>query len=130
MRCLTIPVLLAAVFMMGCASQERRSGPAAVSVSTGTVAQQAVQAPKPAETLAASPAAVTEPPITENIPTPQPISVRTHKVWIFESLWSISKKYYGDGSLWPLIYEANKDQIVNPGKIYPKQELVIPQNGN
>lgn len=133
MRYLAIPVLLAVVFIIGCASPERRSGsqapqtgqaiPAAVLITTETAVQQASQSPKPAEIQVTSSAVTAEPP---KIETPPPEAERMHKVWIFESLWSISKKYYGDGSLWPLIYEANKDQIANPRKIYPKQELVIP----
>ena len=54
-----------------------------------------------------------------------------HKVWLWqeskECLWSLAEKYYGDPWLWKEIYLANKDQIDDPGKIYPKQELIIPK---
>jgi LysM repeat protein len=43
-----------------------------------------------------------------------------------DTLWAIAKKYYGDGSQYTKIYEANKDKISNPNLIYPGQELTIP----
>lgn len=46
-----------------------------------------------------------------------------------DCLWNIAKKkdIYSDPYLWPLIYNANKDQIKNPNLIYPKQSLNIPR---
>jgi len=43
-------------------------------------------------------------------------------------LWKIAKKdeFYGNGFAWPVIYNANRDQIKNPDLIYPKQEFKIP----
>ena len=42
-------------------------------------------------------------------------------------LWNIAKKYYGDGSQYTKIYEANKGTIgSNPNLIKPGQKLVIP----
>ena len=43
-----------------------------------------------------------------------------------ESLWDISKKVYGKGSRWKEIYEANRDKIKNPNKLYKGLELRIP----
>lgn len=51
---------------------------------------------------------------------------RTHTVKKGESLWLISKRYYGAGSKWRTIYNANKDKIKNPNRIYPGWVLVIP----
>jgi nucleoid-associated protein YgaU len=44
-------------------------------------------------------------------------------------LWKIANSVavYGDGSKWPAIYEANKDQINDPDLIYPNQVFVIPR---
>lgn len=59
-------------------------------------------------------------------PTP-PTSNRTHTVKRGDTLWAIAKKYYGDGSRWPTIYNANKAVIGgNPNLIKPGQVLVIP----
>jgi nucleoid-associated protein YgaU len=45
-----------------------------------------------------------------------------------DTLWAISKKFYGKGSDYTKIYDANKDLIgPNPNLIKPGQELVIPQ---
>ncbi|MCF6270425.1 MAG: LysM peptidoglycan-binding domain-containing protein [Melioribacteraceae bacterium] len=43
-------------------------------------------------------------------------------------LWKIAKKdeFYGNGFAWPVIYNANRDQIKDPDLIYPKQEFKIP----
>lgn len=43
-----------------------------------------------------------------------------------DSLWHIAELWYHDGSQWPRIYEANRDQISNPNLIYPGQVLIIP----
>lgn len=43
-----------------------------------------------------------------------------------DCLWKIAKKYYGDGSKYTLIYNANTDQVSNPNLIYPGQVLTIP----
>jgi nucleoid-associated protein YgaU len=50
-----------------------------------------------------------------------------HVVKPGETLWSIAAKanVYGDPLLWPLIYRWNRDQIGNPARIYPRQELLI-----
>lgn len=53
---------------------------------------------------------------------------RTHKVVRGDTLWDIAQKYYGSkkGSLYTLIYNANKDKIDDPHWIYPGQVFVIP----
>lgn len=43
-----------------------------------------------------------------------------------DSLWAIAKKFYGDGSQYTKIANANKDKIKNPSLIYPGQVLNIP----
>ncbi len=44
-----------------------------------------------------------------------------------ENLWTISAqpKVYNEGLLWPLLYQANRDQIKDPRQIFPKQTLSI-----
>lgn len=41
-----------------------------------------------------------------------------------DNLWSIARKYYGKGSLYTRIAQANK--LKNPNLIYPGQKLIIP----
>ena len=42
------------------------------------------------------------------------------------NLWRMSRVLYGDGSKFTLLYEANKDQIRNPDRIYPGQVFRTP----
>lgn len=44
-----------------------------------------------------------------------------------ETLWTISAqpKVYNEGMLWPLLYQANRDQIKDPRQIFPGQVLSI-----
>lgn len=45
-----------------------------------------------------------------------------------DHLWGIAKKdaHYGNPFAWPVIYQANRDQIKNPDLIYPAQVFKIP----
>ena len=51
---------------------------------------------------------------------------RSYVVVRGDSLSKIAKREYGDASLWPRIFEANKDQIKDPDLIHPGQKLRIP----
>ncbi len=51
---------------------------------------------------------------------------QTYTVKSGDSLSKIAKHFYGDGSKWHQIYEANRDKIKNPDLIHPGQELTIP----
>ena len=65
---------------------------------------------------------------TENAPKPSGEN-KTHKVSSGDSLWAIAQKYYGDGSQYPKIKEANKEKYTslnNNNIIYSNWELVIP----
>ena len=44
-----------------------------------------------------------------------------------ENLWTISAQpqVYNEGLLWPLLYQANRDQIKDPRQIFPGQSLSI-----
>lgn len=55
-----------------------------------------------------------------------PKSNGTYTVVKGDTLWAIAKKYYGNGSQYTKIYNANKDKIKNPSLIYPGQVLTIP----
>lgn len=53
-------------------------------------------------------------------------STRTYTVVRGDCLWNIAKRYYGNGSQYTKIYNANRDKIKNPSLIYPGQVFVIP----
>ena len=44
-----------------------------------------------------------------------------------DTLSGIAQRFYGDGALFPRIFEANRDQISNPNLVFPGQVLRIPQ---
>lgn len=52
---------------------------------------------------------------------------KKHEVVKGETLWDLSNKYYGDPFMWGRIYNANIDKISNPDRIYPKNEIEIPE---
>ena len=49
-----------------------------------------------------------------------------HVVVSGDSLSKIAKREYGSAMEWKRIFEANKDILKDPDKIYPGQELKIP----
>jgi len=49
-----------------------------------------------------------------------------HEVKKGETLSKIAEQYYGDPSLYPKIFEANKDILDNPNLIKIGQKLRIP----
>ena len=54
---------------------------------------------------------------------------KTHKVVKGDCLWDIAQKYYGKGSLYPKIKEANKSKYTSLAKnniIYVNWELIVP----
>lgn len=55
---------------------------------------------------------------------------QTYTVVSGDTLWAIAQSYYGDGSLWPRIYDANKNIVANPNLIFPGQVLIIPPGPN
>jgi len=54
----------------------------------------------------------------------------TYTVQPGDSLWKIAEAHYGDGSQYMKIFEANQPLLEDPDKIYPGQELVIPDLEN
>ena len=45
------------------------------------------------------------------------------------TLSALARRFYGDAAKWPRIHEANRDQVLNPDRIFPGQVLRIPQKG-
>lgn len=44
-----------------------------------------------------------------------------------DSLWKIAEKAYGNGSKYTAIFEANREVITDPDKIFPGQKIRIPK---
>jgi nucleoid-associated protein YgaU len=55
-------------------------------------------------------------------------TVKNYSVVKGDCLWRIAQKpeHYGNGFAWPIIYQANRDQIKNADLIYPNQTFKIP----
>lgn len=59
--------------------------------------------------------------------SPAPVNQnKTYTVQSGDTLWGIAKKFYGDGSEYTKIADANKDKVSDPNLIYPGQLLTIP----
>lgn len=73
------------------------------------------------------------PPLPELEPTGVPAPpqleqkmAETYTVSKGDTLWSISKKFYGQGGKWQLILDANRDKISDPNKLKAGTVINIP----
>jgi len=53
-------------------------------------------------------------------------AVKIYEVKSGDSLSRIAQNEYGNANDWPRIFEANKDILKDPNKIFPGQKLKIP----
>lgn len=53
--------------------------------------------------------------------------ISTARIVRGDSLWKISRRTYGEGGRYTVIYGANQDQIRDPDLIYPGQIFVLPR---
>jgi nucleoid-associated protein YgaU len=60
-------------------------------------------------------------------PTPPVIEIRRIVIQPGSNLWRVSRKVYGKGRMYTVIFEANRDQIKNPNRVYPGQILAAPE---
>jgi 5'-nucleotidase / UDP-sugar diphosphatase len=94
-----------------------------LSASQSAPATPIAQQPTAAATAASSslqPHLTTQP--TAENPTREPLAIYTVKKG--DRLWRLALRFYGDGSLWHRIAEAN--HIAHPFHIYEGSVLVIP----
>lgn len=115
--------------------QQVAAAPPAVPTPEPTVAPppappEAPGAVTTTEAPPAPPAEVEAPPTPEPTEAPAVNPCNKYIVVKGDTLWDISgsSSGYKDNFEWPLIFKANRDQIVDPDLIYPKQEFCIKQD--
>jgi nucleoid-associated protein YgaU len=81
---------------------------------------------QPAPETAAEPAAEQAAEQAETEDTATEAAGRSYTVQSGDSLWKIAEEMYGNGSKYMAIFDANKDILENPDRIFPGQELKIP----
>jgi len=87
--------------------------------------QPAARAAQPA--TAPAPKVVAAPPATNNVAPPVPAAVngaRKHTIRPGDNLWNLAKQYYGDGTKYERIINANPG--LNPDNMKPGTQIVIP----
>jgi nucleoid-associated protein YgaU len=117
---LTILLSIGLVFVVsGCAKKPAET----VAMEEPSVVEEG--APVAEEALEEAESVIEEVAVVEEAPVVQ------HVVKKGECLWWIAEyeDIYNDPFMWPLIYNANKDQIKDPDLIYPGQEFSIPRTG-
>jgi nucleoid-associated protein YgaU len=82
------------------------------------VADQLIPAPPKAVTPAATSAATPAAPAAER--------VEYYEIKSGDTLSAVAKQYYGKASAYTRIFEANRELIKDPNKIYPGQKIRIP----
>ncbi len=85
-------------------------------------AEQPAAAPAVAPSADASATAPAAPAVADPA-----IEIRRIVIQPGNNLWRVSRKVYGKGVMYTLIFEANRDQIKNPNRIYPGQILTAPE---
>ena len=68
-------------------------------------------------------------PRPEGPPTVFVPEIGTARIVRGDSLWQISRRTYGRGTRYTVIYDANQPQIRNPDRIFPGQIFVLPNDG-
>ena len=58
------------------------------------------------------------------------VASKFHTVVSGDTLWAVSKTYYGKGSRYMEIFHANEPMLKHPDKIYVGQVLRIPADGD
>ncbi len=54
------------------------------------------------------------------------VKVEYYEIVAGDTLYGIAKKFYGDGNMYMKIFEANREVIKDPDKIYVGQKIRIP----
>jgi len=117
-------VLLAVVLLTGCRTADKDQ-----AVTFNDSAQLYAPGPadygtggyEPVPTYAVEPA-----PVPQEELSLASVSSRYHTVTRRDTLYALARKYYNSERRWKEIYQANRDQLSDPNRIYVGQQLLIP----
>lgn len=101
--------------------------------ASGQGAAEPSPAAKPSQRAETPPSDVPAPGPATSSPIEKPGAVfvpeiETATIIRGDNLWRISRRSYGDGKRYTVIYDANRDQIRDPNLIYPGQIFVMPKD--
>ncbi len=110
----------------------RREAEAKERAAAEEAARQAAQLANLAEKEKVTKPEVPKPTQPKKKPKPKITPANNYNVGNGETLWTISAQpeVYNEGLLWPLLYQANRDQIKDPRQIFPGQTLSIRRDMN
>ena len=104
--------------------------PRPASITPLAPAQAEAPGPRsPVPETAQTPARMQAPALAERSPTVFVPEIGTATIIRGDSLWQISRRIYGKGTRYTVIFDANQPQIRNPDLIYPGQIFVLPTDG-
>lgn len=115
MRIMRVVLVALAVMMVAGCAQEREEMPQLDAASIGVTPEAAAVV----EETAAPVVAPSEPEEPAGVPT-------TYTVQRGDTLYSLAKRFYGDGKLWTKIADANKDKVHNVNAIPVGTVLTVP----
>ena len=101
--------------------EEKAAEPAQTEPAAQPAEQNAQQTPAP--TMEQAPKQEPAPAAKAEKKTTPPCD---HVVRTGDNLWKLAREYYGEGSKWKLIYEANKAELKNENFLEPGKVLKIP----
>lgn len=58
--------------------------------------------------------------------TPEKVAEEYYVIRKGDTLSHIAKRYYGNANKWPTLFEANREVIQDPDRIFPGQKIRIP----
>ncbi len=123
MRAAVLTTALVIAVLALYANQRAASRAREVASASAGAALPDVAAPPLEVVTAPRDAAVTPEPVYT--PATQP-EARSHVVAPGDTLESLADRYYGNSQRAAAIYEANRDQIRDPGQLHEGQTLIIP----
>ena len=91
-----------------------------------TLATEALAEEAPQDSMAAESAASEPQVAAASASVPAAASGQTYTVQSGDTLWKIADEHFGNGSEYMKIFDANSDLLEHPDRIFPGQELTIP----